>query len=274
MQWRDLPERFSHWKTVYNRFHRWAKSGRWEAIFKALRLDVDELGSLADASVVRAHQGAAGGKRGIRSNALGRSRGGFSTKVHAVPTTGGKPLHLALTAGQQHESTMAEGLLVHAEGKAFIADTGYDADRIRANVRKLGMKPVIHSNPSRKRALPLDRPLYRLRYRVECFFHDLKRFRAVATRCCPARRIHASSLYGAWRKAHGWSAHGDRLVPAKINPRLQVFMRSSSAGRNHFASVHSLRVPRRPAVTPAFHTRQYWKYMQPVRQLAELSVTV
>ncbi|WP_410478065.1 transposase [Myxococcus sp. MxC21-1] len=68
-----------------------------------------------------------------------------------------------------------------AEDAAFIADTGHDADRIRANVRNLRMKPVIHSNPSRKRALPLDRPLYRLRYRVECFFHDLKHFRAVAT---------------------------------------------------------------------------------------------
>ncbi len=64
VQWRDLPERFGHWKTVYNRFHRWTKTGRWEAIFKALRLDVDELGSLADASVVRAHQDAAGGKGG------------------------------------------------------------------------------------------------------------------------------------------------------------------------------------------------------------------
>ncbi|WP_141593846.1 transposase [Myxococcus sp. AB056] len=40
----------------------------------------------------------------------------------------------------------------------------------------------MHSSPSRKRALPLDRNLYQLRYRVECFFHDLKRFRAVATR--------------------------------------------------------------------------------------------
>jgi transposase len=64
VQWRDLPKRFGHWKTVYNRFHRWAKTGRWEAIFKALRLDVDELGSLVDASVVRAHQDAAGGKKG------------------------------------------------------------------------------------------------------------------------------------------------------------------------------------------------------------------
>ncbi|RKH95403.1 IS5 family transposase [Corallococcus sp. AB038B] len=136
-------------------------------------------------------------KRGIRSNALGRSRGGFSTKVHAVTTTGGKPLHVALTPGQQHESTMAEELLVHAEGAAFIADTGYDADRIRANVRKLRMKPVIHSNPSRKRALPLDRTLYRLRYRVECFFHDLNRFRAVATRYDKTATSYLSVLHVA-----------------------------------------------------------------------------
>ncbi|RKH02928.1 IS5 family transposase [Corallococcus sp. CA053C] len=135
----------------------------------------------------------------MRSNALGRSRGGFSTKVHAVTTTGGKPLHLALTPGQQHESTMAEELLVHAEGNAFIADTGYDADRIRSNARKLGMNPVIHPHPSRKQPPPLDRSLYRMRYRVECFFHDLKRFRAVATRydktaTCYLAALHVASM--------------------------------------------------------------------------------
>ncbi|WP_426754743.1 transposase [Myxococcus sp. Y35] len=62
-QWRNLPERLGHWKTVYNRFHRSTKTGRGEAIFKALRLDVDELGALADASVVRAHQDAAERRR-------------------------------------------------------------------------------------------------------------------------------------------------------------------------------------------------------------------
>lgn len=56
---------------------------------------------------------------------------------------------------------MAEELLVHAECDAFIAGTGCDADRTRANVQKLGMNPVTHSNRSRKRHLPLDRTLYR-----------------------------------------------------------------------------------------------------------------
>lgn len=66
--WRDLPERFGPWKSIYNRFSNWAERGVWEKVFKALRLEVDETGSIVDASVVRAHQDASGGKGG--SNAM------------------------------------------------------------------------------------------------------------------------------------------------------------------------------------------------------------
>jgi transposase len=61
--WRDIPERYGSWKTVYNRFDRWAKRGLWERLFKQLRIE-DDVGSLIDGSVVRAHQDAAGGKGG------------------------------------------------------------------------------------------------------------------------------------------------------------------------------------------------------------------
>jgi transposase len=78
---------------------------------------------------------------------------------------------------------MAEELLPHARGRAFIADTAYDADRIVAAVRAHGMKPVICNNPTRKyNRRRLDRTLYRERYLVEVFFHNLKRLRALATR--------------------------------------------------------------------------------------------
>jgi transposase len=114
---------------------------------------------------------------------LGRSRGGFSTKVHALVDTKGRPLHVELTPGQQHESTVAEAIIEdHARGEAFIGDTGYDSDAIRKKVRSLGLKPVIHCNPTRKRKPHLDRRRYASRYRVEIFFHNLKRFRAIATR--------------------------------------------------------------------------------------------
>jgi putative transposase len=62
--WRDLPERFGPWKTIYNRFSRWAARGVWEKIFQQLRVEVDDVGSLMDGSIVRAHQDAAGGKGG------------------------------------------------------------------------------------------------------------------------------------------------------------------------------------------------------------------
>ena len=62
--WRDLPEHFGPWKTVYNRFYNWADRGVWARIFNELQLDVDETGSIVDASVVRAHQDASGGKGG------------------------------------------------------------------------------------------------------------------------------------------------------------------------------------------------------------------
>jgi transposase len=63
-----------------------------------------------------------------------------------------------------------------------IADTGYDSDAIRNSIRQRRMKPVICPNPTRKRKPRLDKGAYAKRYRVELFFHKLKRFRAAATR--------------------------------------------------------------------------------------------
>jgi transposase len=64
LPWRDLPERFGPWKSVYNRFSNWAKKGHWATIFRELQLEIDETGSIVDGSVVRAHQDASGGKGG------------------------------------------------------------------------------------------------------------------------------------------------------------------------------------------------------------------
>ena len=68
MPWRDLPERFGPWKSVYNRFANWAQKGHWATIFRELQIEVDQTGSIVDGSVVRAHQDASGGKGG--SNAM------------------------------------------------------------------------------------------------------------------------------------------------------------------------------------------------------------
>ncbi len=64
IQWRDLPERFGNWKSVYNRFRNWAVKDVWSRVFTELRIDVDETASIVDGSIVRAHQDASGGKGG------------------------------------------------------------------------------------------------------------------------------------------------------------------------------------------------------------------
>jgi transposase len=87
-----------------------------------------------------------------------------------------------LTPGQQHEATVAETLIEHVCGAACIADAGYDAGAIRTKARQRGMRPVIPSHPTRKKKHRLNKKLYALRYKIECCFHSLKRFRAVATR--------------------------------------------------------------------------------------------
>lgn len=72
--WRDLPDTFGPWKTVYNRFDRWAKNGRWKRLFEAIKLDGDNEWSSVDSTINRVHQHAAGAKGGpsdMRSVALG-----------------------------------------------------------------------------------------------------------------------------------------------------------------------------------------------------------
>jgi transposase len=64
IQWRDLPERFGNWKTVYNRFRNWAAKDIWAQVFRELQIDVDDTASIVDGTTVRAHQDASGGKGG------------------------------------------------------------------------------------------------------------------------------------------------------------------------------------------------------------------
>jgi transposase len=143
-------------------------------------------GAPADA---RRHHGPRPPARGRRQGgqdgqALGRSRGGFSTKLHLRCDARGLPLTLVLTPGETHETRafadLVEDLAVGT--RCLIGDMGYDADRIRQELLLRGVLPVIPANPARKQPLALDRELYRLRNRVERLVNRLKQFRAVATR--------------------------------------------------------------------------------------------
>ena len=78
--WRDLPEEFGPWKTVFNRFDRWSKQGRWQLLFRALQSERDDEWHCIDSTINRAHQHAAGGKGGPRSRPSAGRVGGFQPK--------------------------------------------------------------------------------------------------------------------------------------------------------------------------------------------------
>src|SRR5574337_497985 len=89
--WRDLPERFGDFRVVHLRHTRWSRSGVWQRVFQALAKDADNEWGMIDSTVVRAHQHSAGGQKKHGCQAIGRSRGGLSTKIHATVDALGNP---------------------------------------------------------------------------------------------------------------------------------------------------------------------------------------
>jgi transposase len=114
--------------------------------------------------------------------AIGRSRGGLTTKIHALVDALGNPVELMLTPGQAHDLTCAETLIGSADPDALIGDKAYDADLLIDTLTRRGITPVIPPKANRTVPRPCDFALYCERNLVERFFNKLKHFRAIATR--------------------------------------------------------------------------------------------
>ena len=114
---------------------------------------------------------------------MGRSRGGLTTKIHALVDTNGLPIALKLTAGQAHDGKSAQDMLgTMGDGDILLADRAYDSDALRIEMAASGAWANVKPMPGRKRKPAFSAFLYRYRNLVERFFNKLKHFRAIATR--------------------------------------------------------------------------------------------
>jgi len=180
--WRDLPDNFGPYTTCYNRFVRWRRAAIWAKIMSALAGAQDAAVQMIDTSIVRVHQHGSCITRN-RSQSMGWSRGGLTSKIHALVDTNGLPVRLALTAGEAHDNRLAGRLLSRLKsGTMLLADRGYDADCIRAFVRQHGAWANIPPKKNRTEALCFSPYLYRARNLVERFFNKIKHCRRIATR--------------------------------------------------------------------------------------------
>lgn len=124
-------------------------------------------------------------KKGTQeTEALGRSRGGFTTKLHARCDARGLPLGFVLTPGQTHDVHGFAPLfrMIGDKIEAFLADRGYDADAIREEIAKADVEAVIPAKSNRRNPIPHDRAKYKWRNLIERLFNKLKNWRRVATR--------------------------------------------------------------------------------------------
>jgi transposase len=179
--WRDLPERFGNWNSVWKRFDRWCRKGVWQRIADALQ-DPELKQLILDSTIIRAHQHAAGAHGGPEKEALGRSRGGFSTKIHVAANQAGKPCRFILTPGQQADISQGEALISGFNPENVITDKGYDSDKFVGTIEGTGAVPVIPPRANRKEPRDFDKDLYKDRNVVERLWNRMKQFRRVATR--------------------------------------------------------------------------------------------
>jgi transposase len=182
-RWHDLPERYGNYKSLHKRFSRWAANGVWEKIFDKLLRDRKNHCLMVDSTVVRAHQQASTArKNGGQDKALGRSRGGLTTKIHLLADDLGLPVDFTVTAGQVNDCTQAIVLLGGRKAKYVLADKGYDSDAIVKHIETMSAIAVIPSKSNRKKRREYDKNLYKQRNRIERCFSQLKHFRRFATR--------------------------------------------------------------------------------------------
>jgi transposase len=192
--WRDLPSSFGKPNSIFKRFNAWSKSGKLMTIFKYLSSHCDMEWVFIDASHIRAHQHSAG----LHEQAISKSSGGNSSKIHLAVDSDGNPIEFIITDGTTHDVKIAPDLiekidLEHTE--MVCADKGYDSEALREQIRKTKTKANIPKKSNTKSDNShMDWYLYKIRHLVENTFARLKQFRGVATRFDKLKRNYESSV--------------------------------------------------------------------------------
>ena len=146
MEWRMLPAEYGKWNSVFKRYSRWCAHGVWDKLLDCFTQQADWQDVSIDGTINRAHACAAGYKKDS-AEALGRSKGGFSCKIHGASDAHGMPLKFILTGGQVGDCAQAIPLLETINAEAVLADKAYETNELRGWLKVRDIKQWFH--PSR-----------------------------------------------------------------------------------------------------------------------------
>jgi transposase len=179
----DCPSVDAPPTTIDNRFRRWTMRGLWRRRLEALARPQPGDGQALDSTTAKAQPFGGGRKRGAEAQALGRSRGGRTTKIHGIADARGRPIAIDVTPGPLGDVRVATALIrAVPPGGSLAADAAYDRDGLRRFLKERGTIPIIPNNPTRKNHHPFDHVADRQRNRIERMFRRLKDWRRIATR--------------------------------------------------------------------------------------------
>jgi transposase len=134
-------------------------------------------------------------EKGEEKQAIGRSRGGRNTKIHALADVKGRLIAILLTTGAAHDRPVAERLIRRVKpSQRMLGDKAYDSAELREDLHERGTKPVIPNRCNRKQPFSFSKRIYKLRWRIESAFNRLKDFRRIATRYDRLARNYLASV--------------------------------------------------------------------------------
>ena len=183
--WRDLPTHFGNWNSIYHKFRQWCAQNVFEKMLQALVQGTKKyLLVEIDSTFCKVHQHATGARKEHGNQAIGVSRGGKNTKIHALVTENFQLIGLLLSGGQVHDSECATELLskINLEGKTVLGDKAFCSTRIRDFIQVHGGTVCIPDKNNSLKKHDFDRELYKVRNVVERFFLRIKNRRHIATR--------------------------------------------------------------------------------------------
>jgi transposase len=180
--WRGIDQPGANWNSIYRYYRRWCRNGVWEKVWEFVAPKLNGKSVFIDSTHIKVHRCGLNPVGGREAQAIGKTKGGWNTKLHAAVDSRGTPISLLLSPGNDADITHAADLTENVLDGAVVADKGYDSDEFRIWLFERDVLPCIPPKSNRIDPLPYNKKTYRKRHLVENFFASIKTFRRVATR--------------------------------------------------------------------------------------------